>query len=320
MDTMINTPLLDAALETKALKYAPRFDRWVNAKADLVEGLAKKHIWNVDFVAAKERISSGVDAVMHMIFDESLEEFWRVRDMNVSETKDWEYQQRVFKAHEDYSTSCQLNQAAGRIKRLSKVSDVKGVKDYIEVLKEVVLLHEAAQALKPFIEKGRKPAENPTPVDITNTAHCAICGHRQKMNAAQGMVHHGFRITYMGQPLHQRMGSCFGVGYKPSELSCEANVAYIPFLEQQKTKTLELIAELRADKFDNHVEKRTKREGFRMVEYVVNHKRGTSEYAKLRDNLISRAEWEVKGYEQNIEHHQEIVKNWKPKAFDWKVA
>jgi hypothetical protein len=323
MTKTINTPLLDAAIEAASTpnpKWGSRYERFVNAKADLVEGVEKKHIWNVDFVAAKDNLSRGIDDVVHKIFDDALPEFWRIRDLSILIGKNYDLRERTFKAHEEFGLSCQMNQAAGRIKRLSKFMDLKHVPEYVGVLKEVVALHELVQAAKPFIEKGRKPAENPTPVDITNTGHCAICGNRQKMNAGQKMVHHGFQITYMGQPLHRRMGSCFGVGYQPSEISCEANIAYIPVLEKNIARNNNLLAELRADKFDTHVEKRTKLEGFRMVEYLVSHKRGTREYTNLRDTMIRRTEWENEGLASNIEIHQAVIKNWKPKAFDWKAA
>jgi hypothetical protein len=313
----INTPLLDAAIQTHP-KYAPRFDRFVNAKADLIEGVEKKHIWNVDFVDAKDRLSRAIDAACDMAFEASLPEFWRVRDLSSASPKEWDLKERTLEAHEEFHSTCQMNQAAGRIKRLSKFMDLPNVAEYVALLKEVVLLHELVQAAKPFIEKGRKPSENPVEADITNTGHCAICGNRQKMTANQKMVHHGFQISGgTGHYFGYRLGSCFGVGYAPVELSCEANVAYIPALQNFLEQTIATIDSLEKKTAPSHSETRQKREGYRYVSFTVEHLKGTPEYASINRSKILQQQSLVRQIEGDIERQRHNVKVWKPRKFDW---
>jgi hypothetical protein len=312
----INTPLLETAIDaTPNPKWGTRLDRFVNAKADLIDGVEKKHIWNVDFVAAKDNLSRGIDSVMDNIYDASLPEFWRVCDIkDLNRNHNWTLQQRTFEAHEEFGMSCQMNQAAGRIKRLSKFMDLKNVPEYVAVLKEVVLLHELVQAAKPFIEKGRKPAENPTPVDLTNTAECAICAKTFKMTGEQKMVHHGFEISGgTGHYFGFRRGSCLGTGRTPYELSCEANKEYIPVLQNHLTNTQEYLLKLVAEEFEIHIEIRQKLEGHRFVAESIEHKRGTRQYKSLKEKNIRQAEAEIREIESMIVWHEHKIKVWKRK-------
>jgi hypothetical protein len=314
---MINTPLLDAAIQStdeKLQKRHPRSPRWVNAKADIVEGIQNKMIWNVDFVSAKENLSRGIDAVVNQIFDAALPEYWRISELDITVEGNYELQERMYKAHKEFSLSCQMNQAAGRIKRLEKFMDFKDVPHYVEVLKEVVLLHEACQAAKPFIKKGRKPAENSVPFDFTNTGQCAICGKIQKMTGNKKMVHHGFEISGgTGHYYGFRAGSCFGVGYEPRELSCTANLAYIPVLEKNLADAEVAVARLRNNEPEMHVAIKQRREGFRMVDYKVEYPRGTPEYARLNESAINQVQFEIRGLEQAIMPQKHNVSIWERK-------
>jgi hypothetical protein len=310
---MINTPLLDAAIQTNP-KWAPRYDRWINAKADIVEGIQNQMIWNVDFVSAKENLSRGIDAVVSKIFDASLPDYWRIRELDVTEKGNYELQERMYKVHDEFSLSCQMNQAAGRIKRLEKFMDFKDVPYYVEVLKEVVLLHEACNIVKPFVKKGRKPAENSVPFDFTNTGQCAICGKIQKMTGNKKMVHHGFEISGgTGHYYGFRSGSCFGVGYEPRELSCTANLAYIPVLEKNLVSAQAQLARLQNNELDTHVAIRQRREGHRMVDYKVEYQRGTPEYTSINQNAINQAQFEIRGLDQEIMLQKHNVSIWERK-------
>ena len=82
--------------------------------------------------------------------------------------------------------------------------------------------------LKPMIVKGRKPAVNPHQTSertLENTGTCACCGKNVKLNDGK-IVDHGFNIKW-----GVRNGQCFGVGYKPIEVSTEGAVAYRNSLE-----------------------------------------------------------------------------------------
>ena len=313
MLTTLTTPLLDAALQTDP-RLASRFHRWVNAKATLVESIATQHIWNVDFVDAKDTLSRGIDEVMRQVYAMSLSEYRRVRELNIRLDNNWDLQQRTYKAHVEFCSSCQMNQAAGRIKRLAKFMDLANVPHYVEVLKEVVLLHEAVQAVKPFIEKGRKPSETAVEIDLTHTGECPICCRTQKLTANRKMVHHGFEISGgSGHYYGYRRGSCFGVGYPPSELSCEANIAYIPVLERALAETRKHLAMLNGNEYESHSVTGHWREGIRMVPRTVEYARGTKEYAKVNESMIREAESHIRGYEEAIEAQKHLVSVWKPR-------
>lgn len=74
------------------------------------------------------------------------------------------------------------------------------------------------KTLKPMIQKGRKPSTDPrkTPQrTFENTGTCACCGKNVKMKDGK-MVDHGFSLSY-----GFRNGNCFGVGFRPIEVSDE---------------------------------------------------------------------------------------------------
>ena len=87
---------------------------------------------------------------------------------------------------------------------------------------------EALAAAKTRVIKARKPSGKvfATPErTIDNTGTCACCGMNVKLNGGK-IVAHGYTIRWGFQS-----GNCFGVGYKPIEVSNEGLVAMVTSLE-----------------------------------------------------------------------------------------
>ena len=79
--------------------------------------------------------------------------------------------------------------------------------------------------------KHVKASERPrVPVGGQTIGHCAIC-MREQVVRHDVMVLHGYQRPGHGYII----GNCFGVDYKPYEVSAEACVAYLPVLHQHKT-------------------------------------------------------------------------------------
>jgi len=74
---------------------------------------------------------------------------------------------------------------------------------------------------KTDVIKGRKPSATPRktePRTLDNTGTCPCCGHNVKLNGGR-IVDHGFTLEF-----NQRNGKCFGVGYRPWEISPRGKV------------------------------------------------------------------------------------------------
>lgn len=303
----ISTPLLDAAL--KPLFSDRRFQAWEAAKQDFTDAIEAKHIFNVVFTESKEMISRSVDTVLTSLWDASLDEWKVIRD--TPSHRHTPAQRRFVEAHDEVDSRCQLNHAAGKLKKYKKYVDVPYVATMLTYLAEVQQLHFAVEAAKPFIVKARRPPVNPTVIDISNTAHCAICGHRQKLTAAGTLVHHGYTISSGdGNYFGFRSGSCFGVGHLPYEVSSEANEAYLPVLERQLAEVKEHLRKRNAGEVPELTEIERKRVRHTWVETLVSHRRGSDRYKSLLRNEVSRAEFEISGLQRTLERHTLLVKDW----------
>jgi hypothetical protein len=300
---MINTPKMDAILD----KVDPRrVNRFADAKKTIEEGLAAKHIWNVDYEDAKGVISSAwerVDGPAH----EYLTKLYYHDNPN-------RYRSWLDNDPRYNMGLTQLLNTPGFLNRLKSVKNAPELKDYLEVLSEVAELASQIKAVKPFIEKGRKPSLNPPVIDLTGTGHCAVCNGLFKIDGAAKMVHHGFQISGgTGHYFGQRLGSCFGVGYKPYELSSEGCVAYEAHLQKVLANTKDNLAQLQSDDLENLQETVQKRVEGRYVPESVTRVKGTPEFDRLRERYIHQTEYQISGLEQNIEIMNAMITNWKLK-------
>jgi hypothetical protein len=105
---------------------------------------------------------------------------------------------------------------------------------------EIAALVKEATAFK---TTARKPSTTPriTPErTYDNTGTCPVCGGNFKLNGAQKMVDHGFKLdTQYGGP---RQGHCIGVNYLPWELSTAGAERYVCALKAHLTGTEKLLA------------------------------------------------------------------------------
>lgn len=82
----------------------------------------------------------------------------------------------------------------------------KFLKEYVDA--ERLRLQAEVAEIKAEAVKGKKP----------NAGHCAICMGVFKVDSVNGMVNHGYQRPGVGYLI----GKCFGVGYLPYELGCQA--------------------------------------------------------------------------------------------------
>jgi hypothetical protein len=118
------------------------------------------------------------------------------------------------------------------------------------------------------------------------------------------------------------VGKCFGVGYKPYELSNEANVAFAPALEGHRKaiaaalKTLPKLVsvEVRREKF----------EGGKRVKFAVTITKEANEYEFNQEiaNRQSRLEYELDMVEADIKTNNAKITGWtlQPLTYGSKAA
>lgn len=143
----MNTPKIDAAINSnpKTQHSLPKFQ---SALKQLEQGIADKQIWNTDFENVKYWVSRGVEYAL----DEAAEPW---RELYRQGKRD-HYKEGDPRWNIGYSTS--PLHAKGYYTRLLKYKDQSEVASYLEVLGEVAQVGELLKQIKPFIQKGRKPA------------------------------------------------------------------------------------------------------------------------------------------------------------------
>lgn len=299
------TNKITATFGTPYIREAFRFgDRFAAALRTVEAGLQAGKIWNQEFLAAKSYIADGCEHAQHIASD-----YARIGRRSYGDCRD--------KIGSAYS----MNQAAKMSRELKKLAKripavlTPSTAEYILTLDQIDAVWKWLQSVKPIIVKGRKPAENPKPEDITNTGHCAICEERFKLerhgsiHGARPMVHHGFRISdRMGHYYGHRSGKCFGYGYQPYELSNKANIAYKYFLEQELKDAEEHLVSLKTSFFDTlSVQEYQKGIAFPVS---VSYARGTKQYEDERQHRIWQTESEIRWLNEQIPYQQKRIENW----------
>jgi len=283
--------------------YHRHTDRFTASLRTIEEGIQAGKIWNQEFLAAKSWISDGCEHAQHIASDPA-----RGEDRTRSHGD----------CRDDIGYAFSMNQAAKMSRNLKKLwkrypdTFTQGIVGYVEVLDQIDALWKWLQSVKPMIVKGRKPAENPTPVDTTNTGHCAVCEARFKLerHGERKMVHHGFRISdRMGNYFGHRAGKCFGTDYLPYELSNKANVAYKHFLERELRDAESYLADLKASVPDTlSVQEYQKGIAFPVS---VPCARGTKKYEDERQRLIWQTESEIRWLTEQIPYQQKRIDTWR---------
>jgi hypothetical protein len=305
---VMETPKIITALGDKA----PRFQEQI---AILEAGLAAKKIWNVQVVDAKFSISNAIDKAA----DFYAEPFYVCK--RESRTH-WDSND----PRHDISMFMSTTSAPKLLRNLSKHDGYNDpiILEYMSFLREVVQIGELIKAIKPFIVKGRRPVEKTEEQlrdETFNTGVCAICANRQKLDSAITMVMHGYQMSDYNHAGY-RVGKCFGVGYKPYELSNEANVAFAPVLEGHRKAIAAALKTL--PKLVSVEVRREKWEGGKRVKYAVTITKEANEYEFNQEiaNRQSRLEYELDMVKADIKTNNAKIEGWtlQPLAYGSKAA
>jgi len=190
----------------------------------------------------------------------------------------------------------------------TKVLGYTGTKDFSAFFKWALANTdlEAQVNARLGIDKHVKASERPrVPVGGQTIGTCAICFHEQVVRGDQ-MVLHGYQRPGHGYII----GNCFGVGYKPYELSADACVAYVPNLEAHKTHYTENLAALKQGKVSGF--KETERDYRTGRDVVVITKKGDAEYPRKLAAAIANAEQQIRYVTQDITEMHKRIDQWKP--------
>lgn len=298
--TTITTPILSKLNFEK--QAGNRFDAAIDT---LNASLTAKKIWNSELSDVKYTLSNGVDRALNIICE---------RDRSKRNLDSYPY--RYEEWQKDFSGYCGFNQAAGRIKRLTKKAPKTAVvSEYLAALAEVVAIWNAIVALKPFVVKGRKPNQNKTEAQIAeelrNTGMCGICSSRQKLNADK-LVKHGYEMSEYNHSGVQ-VGKCFGVGYLAYELSNESCVAYAPVLERERKATMASIKLFKSGTIKTITATKYVWEKGRQVEKMVtlfSTGETAADFQKEIESVIYQRESELRMVNNAIKSNKANIDNW----------
>lgn len=308
----MNTPVIDALLASDAegssgyVKRDPYNTRLLNNFHNSVKGmedsLAKKQIFNTEYKDGYQDISRAVEQAFDALGQKPgfLEKF-----RTESETWNRESDPRMYLWYHPAFAN-----VGGALKKLTKYEKDPLVAEFLPVLREAVQLIELCKQVKPFIVKGRKPNPNYVPPDMSNTGHCAICGKQQKMTKGQEMVDHGFQISDGVHYFGTRVGHCFGVGYKPYELSNEANKEFKAYLEKMLKQTQKNLAELRSGTVTSVQATKEVREGFNYRTEYVTIKKGEPGFDRELQTMVMRAEQQESTLKSDIKVNDSKIAKW----------
>lgn len=174
---------------------------------------------------------------------------------------------------------------------------------YRDFLKEWVEVFEAFQGVRPLIKKGRKPSENPKSVERTleNTGSCPICGRNVKLSSSGRIVYHGYTVA-----TGEFVGTCYGTGHKPSEVSPEGMVCYSTDCLTEAEYNRAAGVRLKAERY--------------ALSTVKAGKVGGPVYVTLRDGepgYDKQFEYTLEKWEQNEKIYRETAANFAKLAAEW---
>jgi len=149
---------------------------------------------------------------------------------------------------------------------------VKAARDYLDTVQPLI---DDMNAIKATLTKARKPREGARKTEertIENTGTCSVCGRNIKRDARGNIVDHGYRIAW-----HERSGGCYGVSYKPIEISPEGAVSYLAVIRDMLERAEKVVAEFEAKytederKYQTQLWSKDERKRFYNAESTVRH-------------------------------------------------
>ncbi len=278
-------------------------DRFALAVATLDAAKIAGEIYNQEFQNAKSYISSGCEHAQHIAAGKCRTD--ETRNLPSSDPR------------HDIGYAFGMNQAAKLSRRLKKLpwdATTPGIAAYIETLDQINEWFQFLKSMKPIIKKGRKPNVNKTEAMIAeenfNTGVCAICANRQKLDDATTMVMHGYQMSEYNHAGY-RVGKCFGVAYKPYELSNEANIAFKPVLANYRSGIKKALATL--PKLTSVDAKVDKWESGRRTEIDVTYTKEANprEFEREIESRNNRLTWELETVEGDIKINNAKINDWK---------
>lgn len=283
-----------------ALLSGARQTRTIDAIAVLDEAIKTGSIYNVKLVDAKDAMGRALNEV---------KEIWQKQYLATPEAQTNDFEQDIYYWH------AVLTNLPGLHKKAVKFSDRPLVASFIALTAEFLPYAEAIKGKKFEVIKGRVPSnEPPKPVDESNTGICAICGKRHKLTKAGKLVDHGYQISDGNGYIGFRSGSCFGVDFRPFEISTEANVAYDKAIDGWIVKENEILDNLRTGKVTSFtVEDNQRNEAGRWVKVDVKVTAETDarRFAKLLAANIRKHEGEIVTLKAIKADNQTKIDNWK---------
>lgn len=318
---MVKTPATDLILATASTKHAFNVDKFQEAMSLLESGLESGKIWNMEFQSAKYWVAEAAEHAQHISARKAHE---RHSDGSVKRYVGND-------PRNDIGYAFSMNQAAKLSRRLKKLpieQITPEIQNYIDTLDQIIGIFEWLKQFKTIIVKGRKVVEKTKEQileELFNTGICAICESRQKLTSEEKMVMHGYQMSEYNHAGY-RMGKCFGVGYKPYELSNEANIAYEPVLESQRTSLSNLVETLKSGTVVSLRVKKSKWDSSqrKMVDFDVTYtKEGTPfEFAQEMENKIYAVEGQLRTVKDYIKVNNIKIERWKaqPLKYGTKVT
>ncbi|AVH85000.1 hypothetical protein RsoM2USA_71 [Ralstonia phage RsoM2USA] len=148
-----------------------------------------------------------------------------------------------------------------------------------------------------------------------NTGTCGICCKEQKLSKQGNLVHHGFTKPGFGYI----QGDCFGVGFKPYELSAQACKSYIEVLTRMMNDNK---AALRRHQNGEILTLSVQTKTYKII---MGHKvydtklvnKGTPEFDQAQKIMIAKLQGEIRKLQTHIVFYQERVDNWKLDTLPW---
>src|ERR1700739_27094 len=278
----------------------------------LQKGLDEKHIWNVDFVEAK-------DALVRLC-DEA-KEAKAMEWLRSEKAKDRDTRYAPDDVRWSVYYTPQVSNMPGAYKRLLKFVGTGEGPEFdsaVEMFGEIAQVAELIKSLKPYIEKGRKPSENPKEVDVTNTGICPVCFKRHKLSFNSTLVAHGYTIP---RGWGGRNGMCMGHGFKAWELAPDGALAFKEAMEKLLANMEKQLADYKASNHEELKDKVRVRKGeglyARYVDEVRTYAKGTREYERIRESSIYSLESSIRYITSDLETITSRIANWKPEPLKY---
>lgn len=305
---LMDTPHIDAAIKNNE-----RLEiHLLQAKRAMQKALDERKIWNTDFQDAKASINQAAEAALRPVYEAVLT-LYHKREVQHVENFDMEPFSMFFSAPSTAKHLRMLKQMGWFPGKTSDDPAYKLVFRYADILDDADNLLDTLKLLKPLIVKGRKPAENPKEIDLTNTGICSVCLRRQKLNINRDLVAHGYELRWGA-----RNGICYGAGHKAFELSPEGAEAFLGVLRGTLRSYERYLGELQAREPNTMSWEERKRIGFGQYETIEHEEpKGTEKYERLIEKAIDKTESDLVALKLDIEVIINRIQNWELKPLKY---